>query len=672
MIVERFIADALRVALVLGLALLAMVLLRRRAPAARRLVLATALSGALFVPVVSSLVPSWRLPAPVSAAGLRVRHVSEALMDRTATRAPAVDEGTPIPSAAPATASSRVDWRALLAIVWGLGTILVLARLVVGQLRSRALRRGSKPAPGWASAIERAEHATGLRVPVRTTHALAAPAVTGLRTPIILVPSDSDGWDADRRHAVLLHELAHVRQGDCLMQLLADLACAVHWFDPLVWLAARRLRLERELAADEAVLAAGARASHYAESLLSIASSTWAAPVPAGALGMGERSQLAARITAIVAFDRVRARLSRAQGASLVGASSLVVLGVACSASATGGPGAATTGTPSTGALAILGASTLQPALQKIADDELERLVADAKPESAAILVLDPSTGEILADAGKAHGAAADVAVARAFVTGSTMKAIPLSAALDEGILKADERIDCEEGQWTYQGQVLHDWAPHGVVSLSDAVAVSSNVAFGKIADRLGGERLGKALRAFRFGVAPAVDGAVAGTIPARLEDHAFSLAVAGIGEVVTASPLQVAAAYGAIANGGEYVAPTRTRGGVVAPRERIMKAETARTVVSMLENVVYGDHATGGLARVDGVRVAGKTGTAAWDLPGGGEGTYASFVGIVPSTAPRYVILVGVEQPHGEGTSGGEVAAPVFARVATRILAAR
>jgi len=101
------------------------------------------------------------------------------------------------------------------------------------------------------------------------------------------------------------------------------------------------------------------------------------------------------------------------------------------------------------------------------------------------------------------------------------------------------------------------------------------------------------------------------------------------------------------------------------------MKPETARAVLDMLDEVVNSDRGTGKRARIDGARVAGKTGTAAWDLPGGGEGHYASFVGIVPEEGPRFVILVGVEQPKDDG-SGGDVAAPAFARIAARALAAR
>ena len=94
----------------------------------------------------------------------------------------------------------------------------------------------------------------------------------------------------------------------------------------------------------------------------------------------------------------------------------------------------------------------------------------------------------------------------------------------------------------------------------------------------------------------------------------------------------------------------------------------------TILEGVVYGERSTGKLAAVDGVRVAGKTGTASWDLPSGGEGIYASFVGFVPSTAPRFVILVGAEAPKGkdDNANGPTVAAPAFSRVASRALAAK
>jgi cell division protein FtsI (penicillin-binding protein 3) len=137
-------------------------------------------------------------------------------------------------------------------------------------------------------------------------------------------------------------------------------------------------------------------------------------------------------------------------------------------------------------------------------------------------------------------------------------------------------------------------------------------------------------------------------------------------------------AVYAVFANGGEYVAPSlvrsvrdeagRTYWQYAPKRERVVSLETAGAVMSMLERAVNGANATGKAARVPGVRVAGKTGTSALHEPEGSQ-VYASFIGIVPVDAPRYVILVGAMDP-AEGGWGGTVAAPAFARIATRALA--
>ena len=278
--------------------------------------------------------------------------------------------------------------------------------------------------------------------------------------------------------------------------------------------------------------------------------------------------------------------------------------------------------------------------------------------------MLDPQTGEIRANAGRLRGAPADVATTTAYVTGSTMKAVTLAAALDEGVVTAADTFDCGHGSLSYGGQTIHDNGTYGTLTISQMLAVSSNVGFARLFDRLGGARLERELRALHFGVAP-------GSMPDRIDDHSSAGAVVAIGETVTATPLQVAAAYAAIANDGAYVAPTESVRGGAPPREQVMKRETAHTVLAMLDEVVNGELGTGKLAQVAGARVAGKTGTAAWDLPGGGEGRYASFVGIVPVASPRYVIVVGIEQPR-DGAAGGKAAAPVFSRVATRALATR
>jgi cell division protein FtsI (penicillin-binding protein 3) len=131
---------------------------------------------------------------------------------------------------------------------------------------------------------------------------------------------------------------------------------------------------------------------------------------------------------------------------------------------------------------------------------------------------------------------------------------------------------------------------------------------------------------------------------------------------------MQVAAAYAALASGGVYHRPTL----VARPGagERVVREPTARTVVRMLEQAVEGETGTGKRARVAGVRLAGKTGTADLTEPGGKSSLYASFVGIVPSDRPRFVILVGAEVAGRDDATGGALAAPAFARLAARALA--
>ncbi|HEU4538197.1 MAG TPA: penicillin-binding transpeptidase domain-containing protein, partial [Polyangiaceae bacterium] len=305
-------------------------------------------------------------------------------------------------------------------------------------------------------------------------------------------------------------------------------------------------------------------------------------------------------------------------------------------------------------------------------DDEVARGVEAWRADAGVVLVLEAATGAVLANAGREGGAPADVGTKRAFITGSTLKSVTLAAALDEGVVSPGDRFDCERGSFSYQGQTISDAGSHGVLALPQMLATSTNVGFTKLFDRLGGARLERRLRSFHFGVAPPVAGAAAGELPAVAPDRSYEGAVLAIGEAMKASPLQMAAAYATFANDGAYVAPTLARG-PAAPREPIVKPETARAVMAMLDEAVNGELATGKRARFEGARVVGKTGTASWPLPGGAEGRYASFVGIVPAPAPSpspLVIVVGLLQPHAEGATGGTAAAPLFARVASRLLA--
>jgi cell division protein FtsI (penicillin-binding protein 3) len=145
-----------------------------------------------------------------------------------------------------------------------------------------------------------------------------------------------------------------------------------------------------------------------------------------------------------------------------------------------------------------------------------------------------------------------------------------------------------------------------------------------------------------------------------------FDGAAVAIGVGLTTTPLQMIAAYGALASDGVYHAPTFDRGG--SPAERLVSSQTARSVMALLETAVVDETATGKAARVDGVRVAGKTGTSEWIGPDGREQTYASFIGIADLPSRRIVTLVGIQASQSAHLSGGKAAAPAFARLVKRV----
>jgi cell division protein FtsI (penicillin-binding protein 3) len=282
--------------------------------------------------------------------------------------------------------------------------------------------------------------------------------------------------------------------------------------------------------------------------------------------------------------------------------------------------------------------------LQTITDDEARRLHSEWGAERVAILVLDPRTGALLASSDDAPG--------KPIVPGSTLKPLAVASALDAELITPEQRFDCGNGSRNYDSLVLRDAGQYGSLNAGEILAVSSNIGLSRIFDVLGGERLGDGLRRFHVGA------------PASIPSATMRGAVIAIGQGSTTTPFALAAAYGVFANDGLFSAAGSPR------PERVIKASTAKTMRALLEGVVNGERGTGKAAAVAGARVGGKTGTSDPDccVEAEGSGSFASFVGIVPIDAPRWVIYVGVGKPNKEG-SGGTIAAPAFSRVATRAL---
>jgi cell division protein FtsI (penicillin-binding protein 3) len=340
---------------------------------------------------------------------------------------------------------------------------------------------------------------------------------------------------------------------------------------------------------------------------------------------------------------------------------------------------------------------TLDEKIQYTAERELAAAIAKTHAAAGTVIVMNPNTGEILALANwpkfnpnKASDAPAETwmnrGVSAIYEPGSTFKLITLAAAFDQGITRPEEVFDCENGAVYISGHRIRDHQPFGLLSVADILAKSSDVGAIKIALRLGGPKFYDYIRAFGFGALTGVQlpyesrGRVA-----RLEDwKPISVGSISMGQEIGVTPVQLITAVSAIANGGllykpQIVAELR-RGEKVLPAEaslapadpkRVIRPETAATLRRLMEGVVL--HGTGPLARLDGWTSAGKTGSAQKIDPTTGRYSptqfVASFTGFAPINNPAATILVSLDSPVGLH-EGGQVAAPVFKRIAEQVLA--
>src|SRR5256886_17129021 len=339
---------------------------------------------------------------------------------------------------------------------------------------------------------------------------------------------------------------------------------------------------------------------------------------------------------------------------------------------------------------------TLDEQIQYVAERELASAVAKTHAIAGTVVVMNPDNGEILAMANwprfnpnTANEASAEARMNRAvtalYEPGSTFKLITLAAAFDQGIIRPGEVFDCENGAVYVAGHRIRDHKPFGLLTVSDILAQSSDVGAIKIALRLGAPKFYDYIRAFGFGQLTGVDlpGEGKGLVR-RLENwSAISIGSISMGQEVGVTPIQLISSASAIANGGvayktRIVAELR-RGdhklpaeGPLAPSEarRVIRPETAATLRRLMEGVIW--HGTGPLARLDGWTAAGKTGSAQKIDPATGRYSrtqlIASFTGFAPISNPAVTILVSLDSPVGQ-EQGGQVAAPVFKRIAEQVL---
>ena len=336
---------------------------------------------------------------------------------------------------------------------------------------------------------------------------------------------------------------------------------------------------------------------------------------------------------------------------------------------------------------------TLDQNIQYIAERELNTAIRETHAIAGSVVVENPNTGELLAVANgptfnpNAAGTSPpesriDRAISSAYEPGSIFKIVTLSAAIDQGLVKPTDVVDCQEGSIDIAGHKIHDWHPFGDLSVADILANSSDVGTIKIGLRLGAPKLYQYMQSYGFGQPTGVDlpGESKGLMR-RLENWTpISVGSISMGQEVGVTPIQILTVMSAIANGGMIIRPhvvADLRTGIQdivpesqpAPR-RVMQATTAATMRGMLEGVVL--HGTGEFAHLDGYTAGGKTGTAQKIDPATGRYSKtqynASFVGFAPLNTPAITVLVTLDSPVGPH-EGGQVAAPVFHRVAQQVL---
>jgi cell division protein FtsI (penicillin-binding protein 3) len=332
---------------------------------------------------------------------------------------------------------------------------------------------------------------------------------------------------------------------------------------------------------------------------------------------------------------------------------------------------------------------SLDKSIQYIADRELAAAVETSKAKSGVVIVMESETGRIFALSNyppfncNTYNEYADDfwrnrAVSDLFEPGSTFKVVVAAAALEAGLTRPDEMIDCQMGTIIIGKHPFHDHKPYGLLSFSQILENSSNVGAAKLGLRLGEQRLYEAMRNFGFGSKTNVD-LPAETIGLVRDWHDWSgLSIGSIsfGQEVGVTSMQILGAINAIANGGYRVRPSLVdrvideKGDLVKvctpERVRLMSPQTAATVSNAFEGVVL--RGTGKRAALEGYRAAGKTGTAQKIVNGRYSKYISSFIGFAPLPMPRITVLVQIDEPQGVHY-GGDVCAPYFKKIAQESL---
>lgn len=335
---------------------------------------------------------------------------------------------------------------------------------------------------------------------------------------------------------------------------------------------------------------------------------------------------------------------------------------------------------------------TIDQMIQFYAQQALAAAVKRTGAKSGTAIVFNHKTGEVLAMANApvidpnnprdVSGEGKDNDALQNYEPGSTFKIVTYSAAIEEGKAKPEDSVHCENGEYIISKHKIKDSHPYGVLTFTQALAKSSNIAAAKLSQRVGEEKFYEYIRKFGFGAKTGVELPYEenGLLRPLSRWSKGSAGFIAFGHEIGVTPIQMASAFGVIANNGVRVSPhlikeAKTEDGTIVfeakPNEtRVVKESTAKTIQQMLTSVI--SNGTGKRAKLENYTVAGKTGTAQKfneKQKKYSQSKYvASFVGLAPVNNPAVVIAVILNEPRG-AHQGGEVAAPVFREIAEKVL---
>jgi len=335
---------------------------------------------------------------------------------------------------------------------------------------------------------------------------------------------------------------------------------------------------------------------------------------------------------------------------------------------------------------------TLDAVIQHVAETELDKAMTEFRPVAGVIIVSRPKTGEILAmssrptfDPNNPGTAPAEArrnrCISDVAEPGSTFKIVVCSGAMNDGIVRLQDKFDCHNGAFFHAGRILHDAHPYGILPVEAILYKSSNIGAAVIGIKMGQTRLYEYIRRYGFGRKTGIilPGEVSGIAHPLSKWSGLSITRIPMGHEIAATPIQMAMAMNAISNGGRLMKPLLVKriadenGRVIsefAPQQaaQVISTATSAFMTTALRKVVTPE-GTAPKAAVDGYDAAGKTGTAQ-KIENGQyvRKYYSSFIGYLPADNPEISILVSLDDPSGGAYYGGTVSGPVFKRVAEKV----